>query len=69
MPKQNIDSSDNDGAQVSKQQRVLSNGKQNNNNNQLNLSIIPNLAPPSNDNLQQAQTQVAEQQQRRLLFE
>ena len=43
-PKRNLDSSDNDGAQVLKQQRVLSNGKQKRSTNRTNSSAIPNLA-------------------------
>ena len=43
-PKRNLNSSDNDGAQVLKQQRVLSNGKQKRNTNRTNSSAVPNLA-------------------------
>jgi hypothetical protein len=63
-PKRILDSSDNEDAQASKQQHVLSNGKQKN-NNQLNASS----AQLTNTNLQQARSQVVGQQEHRLPFE
>ena len=71
-PKRDLDASDNDNAQVSKQQRVLSNGKQKN-TRQMNVSIASNVAHRSSNNhinlLGQPQQQTSEQQYRRLPFE
>lgn len=70
-PKRNLDSSDNDDAQILKQQRILSNGKQKN-NGQMNPSIAPNSALMSNNHPapKHPYQQVSEeQQQRRLPFE
>jgi hypothetical protein len=69
-PKRNLDSSDSEGVQILKQQRVLSNGKQKN-TGQMNVLIAPNSALLSNNNpsLVQPQQQASEQQQRRLPFE
>ncbi|CAF1337379.1 unnamed protein product [Rotaria sordida] len=67
--KRNLDSSDNDGAQISKQQRILSNGKQKN-TNQMNVSLASNYAHQSDNNpaVFQPQQQPSNQQQHRLPF-
>ena len=66
-PKRNLDLSDNDGAQVSKQQRVLSNGKQKRSTNQTNPSAVPNLAQqPMNSHPLEDQQQPSEQQHCRI---
>ncbi|CAF2001299.1 unnamed protein product [Rotaria magnacalcarata] len=50
-PKRILDSSDNDGAQISKQQRVLSNGKQKK-TREMNFSKVPSPVHQMNNNLQ-----------------
>ena len=68
-PKRILDSSENDGTQVSKQQRILSNGRQNN-RNRTTVSIIPSRTKsPNNNNPQQAQPQEGRQQEHRIPFE
>ncbi|CAF1563943.1 unnamed protein product [Rotaria sordida] len=68
--KRNLDSNDNDHAQISEQQRVFSNDKQKN-TGQMNLSMAPNSAHLLDWNpvLDQPQQQASDQQQRRLPFE
>ena len=69
-PKRNLDSSDNDGAQVLKQQRVLSNGKQTRNTNRTNSSVVPNFAQqPMNNHPLDDQQQPSEQQHCRIPFD
>ncbi|CAF2827771.1 unnamed protein product [Rotaria sp. Silwood2] len=69
-PKRNLDSSDNDGAQISKQQRVLSNGKQKK-TREMNLSKVPSPLHQLNNHfpLDQPQLQASVQQQHQLPFE
>lgn len=68
-PKRILDTSENNGTQVSKQQRVLPNGKQSN-RNQTSVSIIPSQAKaPNNNNAQQAQAQEERKQEHRITFE
>ena len=69
-PKGNLDSSDNDVAQVLKQQRVLSNGKQKRNTNRTKLSAVPNLEQqPMNNHPLDDQQQPSEQQHCRIPFD
>ncbi|CAF4303901.1 unnamed protein product, partial [Rotaria sordida] len=63
-PKRNLDSNDNDDAQISEQQRVFPNDKQKN-TGQMNLSMASNSAHL----LDQPQQQASDQQQRRFPFE
>ncbi|CAF1411472.1 unnamed protein product [Rotaria magnacalcarata] len=69
-PKRILDSSDNDGAQISKQQRVLSNGKQKK-TREMNFSKVPSPVHQMNNNLQldQPRQQASVQQQHRIPFE
>ncbi|CAF3645009.1 unnamed protein product [Rotaria socialis] len=69
-PKRNLDSSDNDGAQISKQQRVLSNGKQKK-TREMNFSKVPSPVHQMNNNIQldQPRQQASVQQQHRIPFE
>ena len=69
-PKRNLDSSDNDGAQISKQQRVLSNGKQKK-TREMNFSKVTSPVHQMNNNLQldQARQQASVQQQHKIPFE
>ncbi|CAF3597980.1 unnamed protein product [Rotaria socialis] len=69
-PKRNLDSSDNDDAHISKQQRVLSNGKQKK-TREMNLSKVSSPVHQMNNNLQLDQTrqQASVQQQHRIPFE
>ncbi|CAM4811751.1 unnamed protein product [Rotaria magnacalcarata] len=65
-----LDSSDNDGAQISKQQRVLSNGKQKK-TREMNFSKVPSPVHQMNNNLRldQPRQQASVQQQHRVPFE
>ncbi|CAF3510028.1 unnamed protein product [Rotaria socialis] len=69
-PKRNLDSSDNDGAQISKQQRVLSNGKQKK-TREMNFSKVPSPVHQMNNNIQlnHPRQQASVQQQHRIPFE
>ncbi|CAF1074872.1 unnamed protein product [Rotaria magnacalcarata] len=69
-PKRNLDSSDSNDAQISKQQRVLSNRKQKE-YGQMNVSTAPKASLPLNNNivLDQHQPQISEHQRGRLPFE
>ncbi|CAM4846576.1 unnamed protein product [Rotaria magnacalcarata] len=69
-PKRILDSSDNDGAQISKQQRVLSNGKQKK-TREMNFSKVPSPVHQMSNNLQlkQPRQQASVQQQHRIPFE
>ena len=69
-PKRNLDSSDSNDAQISKQQRVLSNRKQKE-YSQMNVSVAPKALLSLNNNpvLDQHQPQTSEHQQGRLPFE
>ncbi|CAM2704921.1 unnamed protein product [Rotaria socialis] len=69
-PKRNLDSSDHDGTQISKQQRVLPKGKQKK-TREMNLWKVPSPVHPMNNNLQLNQTRqkVSVQLQHRIPFE
>ncbi|CAF1463529.1 unnamed protein product [Rotaria magnacalcarata] len=69
-PKRNLDSSDNDGTQISKQQRVLSNGKQKK-RREMNFSKVTSPVHQMNNNLQldQPRQQASVQQQHQIPFE
>ncbi|CAF3408101.1 unnamed protein product, partial [Rotaria socialis] len=69
-PKRNLGSSDNDGAQISKQQRVLSNGKQKT-TREMNFSKVTSPVHQMNNNLQldQPRQQASVQQQHQIPFE
>ncbi|CAF1321730.1 unnamed protein product [Rotaria magnacalcarata] len=69
-PKRNLDSSDSNDAQISKQQRVLSNRKQKE-YGQMNISTPPKALLPLNNNpvVDQHQPQISEHQKGRLPFE